>query len=257
MCSASQPSLRPSQLARRKRHALLPEQRVAAIARSDRPDRILLRKMDDEAAVGTEVAEGVQAAREVVRIARWSSATLPDARHDAHVQDDVLAVGDLDADFGEPRSRRAHQERNHVHRPALHGALEERGQLRARLVRRHPVVVGAGVFLRVRADERQMFGARDVVRRAAVQVASRHLLLIELDQLPRGEALGEEAILLCLRSVAENHRVWTRKVGDLVDPLLDGSRDTRPGRHMRADRTTNRAAGRAARPRAKSSAELW
>ena len=66
MCSASQPSLLREPARQAQRHALLAEQRVAAVARADRPDGVLLGEVHDEAAIGTEIAERVQAAREVV-----------------------------------------------------------------------------------------------------------------------------------------------------------------------------------------------
>ena len=71
---------------------------------------------------GLEIAERVQAAREVVGRAEMIERDLPDARHDPHAEHDVPAVGDLDADLREARSRRAHQERDDVHRPPLHAS---------------------------------------------------------------------------------------------------------------------------------------
>ncbi len=53
-----------------QRHALLAEQGVSAIPRADRPDRVLFGEMDDEAAIGAEIAERVQAAREIAVDAR-------------------------------------------------------------------------------------------------------------------------------------------------------------------------------------------
>ena len=99
MCSASQPSWLRLIAREAQREAFLAEQRVAAIAGSDRPHRVVFGKVDDEAAVGAEIAERVQAAREVVGLAEVIERDLPDARHDAHVQHDVAAVGDLDADL--------------------------------------------------------------------------------------------------------------------------------------------------------------
>ncbi len=115
--------------------ALLAEKRVAAVARAHGPHGVRLGEMHDEPAIGAEVAERVEAPREVVRVAERVERDLADARHDPHVQDHVAAVGDLDADFREPRSRRAHQKRHHEQGAALHRAVEERRQLRARLRR--------------------------------------------------------------------------------------------------------------------------
>ena len=207
MCSASQPSLLPEPARQAQRHALLAEQRVAAVSRSDRPDGVVFGEVHDEAALGVEVAERVQAVREVVRIAQMVERDLADARHDAHAQDDVLAVGDLDADLRELRARRPHQERDDVERASLHGAREERRQLRARVARCHPVVVRSRVLLRARADEREMFGAGDVVRCAPVEVAAGKLLLVQLDQLAGGERFLNQLLLFRVGAVAVDDAV--------------------------------------------------
>ena len=47
------------------------------------------------------------------------------ARHDAHVDDDIGAVGDLDADLADVRAQRPHRKRDHVHRAAAHAAVEQ------------------------------------------------------------------------------------------------------------------------------------
>ena len=73
----------------------------------------------------------------------------------------------------------------------------------ARVVRRHPVVGGARVVLVRRADEGEVLGARDVVRGAAMQIAARQLLLVQLDQLAGREALRDQPIALGLRPVAD------------------------------------------------------
>jgi hypothetical protein len=50
---------------------------------------------------------------------------LAHAGHGAHVDHDVGAVGDLDADVGDRRAERAHGEGDHVHGAAAHAALEQ------------------------------------------------------------------------------------------------------------------------------------
>ena len=72
---------------------------------------------------------------------------------------------------GEPE--RAHHVRDHVQRPALHRAVEERPHALARLVGRHPVVRGPGGLARAAGDEREVLGAGDVGGVAAVQVGAR------------------------------------------------------------------------------------
>ena len=56
MCSASQPWSR-AHGRDPQREALLAEQRVAAVAGADAPDRAVLGEVQDEAAIGREVAD--------------------------------------------------------------------------------------------------------------------------------------------------------------------------------------------------------
>ena len=145
-----------------QREALLAQQRVAAVAGAHAPDQPLLGEVDDVAALGREVAGGVQPGHELVAARELVQRDLAHARHHPHVGDDVRAVGDLDADLAERRSRRPHHVGHDVHRPALHHAFEERAHAPARLVRRHPVVGRPGVFLAAAGDEGQVLGAGDV-----------------------------------------------------------------------------------------------
>src|SRR2546422_8576548 len=48
------------------RSALLAEERVAAVPGADRPDELLLREVEDEAPLGAQVPQGMQALHEVV-----------------------------------------------------------------------------------------------------------------------------------------------------------------------------------------------
>ncbi len=100
-------------------------------------------KWHDEAALGAEVAERVQAAREIAVGARRASdraADLSHARHDAHVEHDVGAVGDLDADLRDARSGGPIRNgTTYIVRPFI--APSNSGvSLRAGVVGRHPVV---------------------------------------------------------------------------------------------------------------------
>ena len=72
------PSFFPAEVAgQAQRHAFLPEKSVAAITRADRPYRIFFRKVNDEAAVGAEVAEGMQTPREVAGRVQMVERDLP------------------------------------------------------------------------------------------------------------------------------------------------------------------------------------
>ena len=184
MCSASHPSLRPSQLAILQRETFLAEQRVAAVAAADRPDRVVLREMADEAPLGIEIERAMQSAVEIVGIAQHFERRAAHPRHDSHAERDIDAVGDFDADLGERRAERTHHVRNDVHRAAAHRAVEQRAELAVGLVRRHPVVGDAGVVLGRCADEGDVLGAGDIVRVRAMQIAAGAFFLIERNQDP-------------------------------------------------------------------------
>ena len=65
MCSASQPSSRAQVAGDAQGEALLAQQHVAAVARADAPDRVVLGEVQDQAAVDVEVGLAVQAPGEL------------------------------------------------------------------------------------------------------------------------------------------------------------------------------------------------
>ena len=105
-----------------------------------------------------------------------------DAGHDAHVDDDVGRVGELDADLRHGRADRAHAEGQDVHGAAAHAAAEELLELLAHHEGVFPVVGGAGVVFGERADEGAVFDAGDVVGRGAGVEAAGPELLVEPDE---------------------------------------------------------------------------
>ena len=195
MCSASQPWSRAMVAGDAQREALLAEQRVAAVAGADAPDRVLLGEVHDEAALrarGRRASAGP--GTKSSRAAELVEGGLAHARHDAHVGDDVGAVGDLDADLAERRAERAHDVRHDVHRPALHRARRRAGPTLARAPPAGAIqlLVGPASSRARLADEREVLGARDVVGVAAVQVAARGVLRVEaLERAVREHVLDE------------------------------------------------------------------
>ncbi len=147
-----------------QRVAFLAEEGVAAVARAEALDRQFFGEMHDEAAIRIEFTDGVQAADEDLLARDAFECGAPHARHDAHVEDDIGAVGDLDAAACEWRIDRAHAIGHDIKCAALHAAVEQRTHARMALGRREPQIVGAGVFLLRRADEGDLLDARDVAR---------------------------------------------------------------------------------------------
>ena len=105
-----------------------------------------------------------------------------DAGHDAGVDHGVGGVGELDADLRHGRTDGAHRERHDVHGASAHAAAEDLLQLAVHLVRLDPVVGGAGVVARERADEGAVFHPGDVVGRGAGVKAAWPLLVIEWEE---------------------------------------------------------------------------
>ena len=165
MCSASQPSSRACTAGDAQREALLAQQRVAAVARADAPDELLLGEVQMKRRSGERSPSECRPLTNSPSAPSCASAALAHAGHDPHVGDDVRAVGDLDADLGERRAERAHHVRDDVHRAAAHRAVEQRARpFACASAGLHPVVGRPGVVLRRRADEGEVLGAGDVAR---------------------------------------------------------------------------------------------
>ena len=75
--------------------------RIAAIARADAPDRVILRIVADESPLHIEIGFGMKAAGKIVGVAEVIERDFAHARHQAHVEHDIHAIGDLNADFAE------------------------------------------------------------------------------------------------------------------------------------------------------------
>ncbi len=202
-----------------QRVTLLAEQRVAAVARAVAHDRELFGEVHDEAALGIELARRMQAFDEGLVFLDAFERRLADPSHQVHVCDDIGAVGDLDAAARVRRVDRTHAIRNHVHRPAAHGAGETLGHLGLRLGGREPVVVRARIDPVVRADERQMLDAGDVLGIGAVQVATGIVLLVELEQRAAVEHLLYELAVFLLGAFAPVNSIGTRELGHLRNPV--------------------------------------
>ena len=159
-----------------QRKALLAKQRIATVARTVRPDFTGFGIMDD--VFGRRIARPFRIlltrlfrrtnrmhARHIFAIGpKDREHVFAHARHDAHIDNDISRIGDLDTDLGNRRADRPHRERNHVHGATLHAAFEQAVQGSAHFFRVFPIVGRAGIFLLFGADESAVFDACDVRR---------------------------------------------------------------------------------------------
>ena len=245
MCSAIQPSMRAEVGAEAQREAFFPEQHVAAVIGADRDDRVVLRKMGDEAALGIDVEHAVQAAwLKSPSVAELVPRDLAHARHDAHAQHDVDRVGHLDADLGQRRAGRPHEVGHDVHRAALHRAAAEAVKFLVHRGGRHPVVGRPGGVRRARADEGAFLDARDVVRVGAMIIAAGQLFLVELDQDARVDRLLRQPLLFLLAAVAPDRSGpgWHSCV-HFLDPGADAIVESGDRGHGKAGVILTRARG--------------
>ena len=112
-----------------------------------------------------------------------------------HVDDDVRAVGDLDADVRDVTADRPHRERHDVHRAAAHAAVEQAVERLAHLRRRDPVVGRTGILLAFAADERAVLDARDVGGSDRARKLFGPLRRIEPCQRARGDHLRAQPVV--------------------------------------------------------------
>ena len=110
---------------RSARHFLL-KQDVAAVTGANRDDRVVLRKMTDEAPLRIDIEQRMHPA---VPFRLWIAAEpfdrdLPHARHDAHAEHDVDGIGDFEPDLGQRRIGRPHDVGHDKHGAPAHRAFE-------------------------------------------------------------------------------------------------------------------------------------
>ena len=218
-----------------EREALLAEEGVAAVTRTERPDLAVLGELRDVLVVDRlgagprdvllalleRSADGVDARDEVNALVEVLHDGIARTGHDVHVDDDVRGVRDLDAVLGDRVADRAHGERDDVHRAALHAALVLLEHLLLHGVRIPPMVGRAGVDLVLRADEGAALDARDVGLVRTSEVAARTLLLVELDELAvLDHHLANRGVLL-LVTLDDNNVVRGANLDPLINPRLN------------------------------------
>ena len=213
-----------------QREALLAQKGVAAVARAERPDLTGFRVMDDVLVVCVAGPRNVLLAflerhshrvdtgHELPVLSQHFKCAGAHAGHDPHRTGYVSRVSQLNADVGDRRAERAHRERQHVHGPALHRALEQAVQGGAHLLGRPPVIGRTGVLFLLGADDGAVFDTGDVpgVRTRQIRVGS-----LGFRELRESAAVDEplsEALVLVRRSVTPQDRVGLGQLGDFLHP---------------------------------------
>ena len=140
------------------------------------------------------------------------------SRHDAHVHDNIRRIGQLNADLRDRRTDGTHAEGQHIHRAAPHRTAEERLQRLPHLKRVDPIVGGAGVVLRERADEGAILYARYIVRVRACVVSSPAKVLVQPNERAARDHLPAEIVVLLLRTVNPMNGSGLGKIRHLLDP---------------------------------------
>ena len=146
------------------------------------------------------------------------------AGHDPHVGHDIGAVGNFDTILGDRGADRAHAEGNDIHRPTAHAACKEVDQAGFHLFRRLPVVGGAGVFLRVRADECAFFHAGDIAWVAADEQGIRPFLCVQPHARARGHDRLAHGEVFGFRAIAPVDGIGAGEGGDFLHPAGHGWR---------------------------------
>src|SRR5262249_27470999 len=145
---------------------------------------------------------------------------LAHARHDAHAGHYVGAVGRLDANLAEGRIDRTHDVGNDIHGAAAHGAVKEGAHFMLGGVGVHPVVGRADIIFFRRADEREMFGAGDVIGTAAVEVAIGEGFLVEGLRVAAAEHFGNNLLVLRAGTVAKDDAAGLGQLSRFIHPAF-------------------------------------
>jgi hypothetical protein len=210
--------------------ALLAQQSVASVTGTVAPDLAGLGEVDDVLLVvawpgnvsfawSQRRASGVHAGNDALLVLVDLAEDLEaDAGHDAHVDDGVGRIGELDADAGHGGADRAHAVGQNVHGSAAHGAAEEGLELAAHDEGIFPVIGRSSVVPGERADEGPVFHASDVVGRGTGVETAWPKPLVEPCEGSCIDELLAEPIVLFLRAVDPVDCVGLAKIGHLFDP---------------------------------------
>ena len=211
----------------------LPEQCVAAIARSIANDQPVFGKVRDIGILGITGPGDIVFSignRETHRVQALHKGTLlddlrvdcrPHTGHGAHVRNDIGAVRDLDAVLGYRGSYGAHAEGNDVEDASPHAVFEESVELGLHDGGIPPVVGRTRILLRFAADEGAFLHAGHIAGITAYKERVGSLLGVEPKARPRIHDPFPHQPVLLLGSVAPEDRVGLCKRRHFVDPVRD------------------------------------
>jgi len=212
--------------------ALLAEQGVAAVTRTEGPDLVGLREVGDVLLIVAgparvfltglkRSADGVNGGNPHAALIDEVHGSSTHAGHDAHVDNDVGGVGDLNTELGDGATKGTHGEGNHVHGATLHGTRELLVQGGLHFLGVGPVVGRARILFLLTADEGTGLNTRNVGRLGASEEGVGALLLVELGEHATLDHLRGQAIPLFLGTVAELNGVRGGQRSDFSNPLDD------------------------------------
>ena len=212
--------------------ALLAEQCVAAVARTEGPNFIGLGEVGDVLLVvagpGGVFLTGLQRSADGVNGGN-PHATLVDevhclcthAGHDAHGHNNVRRVGDLNAELGDGATQGTHGEGNHVHGATLHGTRELLVQGGLHFLGVCPVVGRTCILFLLTADEGTRFNTRNIGGLRASKEAVGALLFVELGEHATLDHFRGQAIPLLLGAISKLHAIRGGQLCNLSSPLDD------------------------------------
>ena len=214
--------------------AFFAQQGVAAVAGPEAHDEPLLGEVGDVGILGIArpsdifctggegTSHRVQALHKDAGLFDFTIHGRAQAGHDPHIGDHIRAVGNLDAVLSDRGANRAHAEGDDIHGAATHAACDKAVQARFHLRRCLPVVGGASVFLRARADECAFLHAGDITLVAANEQGIRALFCVQPKARTRGDDGLAHGKILSLGTIAPMDGIRLGEGGDFLHPTADG-----------------------------------
>ena len=145
---------------------------------------------------------------------------LTHASHDAHIDNNVGAICNLDADFSNRRADWTHRKGNNVECAAFHASVIKSGHGLLEFFRINPIVGRAGRLLGLRCDVGSIFNAGNIGCVTSEEVTPGALFFVEFDTGTAGNHHVEERLVLFLRAVTPVNLVGLCKFCNFVNPGL-------------------------------------